>query len=74
MGEAMNKGVRLLRRVIYDIRQAEVAARCQVSRAAVSMWAIGERKPRRRHRLRLLREFEIPLDSWDKISLPFSLP
>ena len=60
----MTPGRRSLLIILQRTRREFVAARCGVSVAAVKSWCSGRLVPGARAREVLLREYEIPNDSW----------
>jgi transcriptional regulator with XRE-family HTH domain len=61
---AKTRGVELL--VETGLTNEELAARVKVSRALVSHWLRGARKPQTAHRRTLLRQLKIPVSAWDE--------
>jgi transcriptional regulator with XRE-family HTH domain len=61
----MTPGRALLIRVLQRTRGRYVAARCQVTPAAVSRWVSGVYTPSARAKKHLAVNYGIPLDAWE---------
>lgn len=68
MAHTMTRGRRILLSLLQRISGREVAVRCRVSRASVSHWASGKKRPNMDHRRAIQQQFGLSIKSWNESS------